>query len=311
LTDLRDMRVRFVDGREFPLSEIADLEITRGVIGINHIDGKREVKIEADVANDDVSVSDVTSALKTEIVPNILQSYPEVSALYEGQNREQEKSVTSIQTVGSIILALMFFCVALTFRSTSQAAVVFALIPFSMIGVGWGHYLMGAPISLFSILGVIALIGVLVNDSLVLVTTYNSFLEEGYSQMDAIYEAGVSRFRPIVLTTFTTFAGLAPLLFEKSLQAQFLIPMAISVSYGLLAVTVANLILLPVLLIVANRFKVYASYLWNGVKPNYESVESAVRTESGYEFLWYAALLFIAVALAFAFYGQQIIQFFN
>lgn len=311
LTDLRDMRVRFLDGREFPLSEIADLEITRGVIGINHIDGKREVKIEADVANDEVSVSDITSALKTEIVPNILKNYPQVSALYEGQNREQEKSVTSIQTVGSIVLALMFFCVALTFRSTSQAAVVFALIPFSMIGVGWGHYLMGAPISLFSILGVIALIGVLVNDSLVLVTTYNSYLEEGYTQMDAIYEAGVSRFRPIVLTTFTTFAGLAPLLFEKSLQAQFLIPMAISVSYGLLAVTVANLILLPVFLIVVNRFKVYATYMWNGVKPSNESVESAVRTESGYEFLWYAALLFIAVALAFAFYGQQIVQLFN
>ncbi|GAB5551663.1 MAG: efflux RND transporter permease subunit [Saprospiraceae bacterium] len=311
LTDLRDMRVRFLDGREFPLSEIADLDITRGVIGINHIDGKREVKIEADVANDEVSVSDVTSALKTEIVPNVLKNYPQVSALYEGQNREQEKSVSSIQTVGSIILALMFFCVALTFRSTSQAAVVFALIPFSMIGVGWGHYLMGAPISLFSILGVIALIGVLVNDSLVLVTTYNSYLEEGYTQMDAIYEAGVSRFRPIVLTTFTTFAGLAPLLFEKSLQAQFLIPMAISVSYGLLAVTVANLILLPVFLIVVNRFKVYATYMWNGVKPSYESVESAVRTESGYEFLWYAALLFIGVALAFAFYGQQIVQLFS
>lgn len=311
LTDLRDMRVRFLDGREFPLSEIADLDISRGVIDINHIDGKREIKIEADVANDEVSVSDLTTTLKTEIIPTVLKGYPSVSALYEGQNREQEKSVKSIQTVGIIILALMFFCVALTFRSTSQAAVVFALIPFSMIGVGWGHYLMGAPISLFSILGVIALIGVLVNDSLVLVTTYNSYLEEGYTQMDAIYEAGVSRFRPIVLTTFTTFAGLAPLLFEKSLQAQFLIPMAISVSYGLLAVTVANLILLPVFLILVNRFKVYASYMWNGVKPSNESVESAVRTEAGYEFLWYAALLFIAVALAFAFYGQQIVQWFS
>jgi multidrug efflux pump subunit AcrB len=311
LTDLSKMRVRFLDGREFPLSEIADLEVSRGVIGINHIDGKREIKIEADVANDEVSVSDITTSMKTEIIPNVLKNYPTVSALYEGQNREQEKSVSSIQTVGLIIMGLMFFCVALTFRSTSQAAVVFLLIPFSMIGVGWGHWLMGAPISLFSILGVIALIGVLVNDSLVLVTTYNSLLEEGYSQMDAVYEAGVSRFRPIILTTFTTFAGLAPLLFEKSLQAQFLIPMAISVSYGLLAVTVANLLLLPVFLIVSNRFKVYASYLWNGIKPSYESVESAVRTETGYEFLWYAALAFVAIALVFAFYGQQIVQLFS
>ncbi len=310
ITDLQNMRVRFADGREFPLSEIATLDVQRGIIGINHIDGKQEIKIEADVANDDVSVSDVTSRLKEEIIPGVLANYPTVSALYEGQNREQEKSVNSIQTVGVIILALMFFCVALTFRSISQTFVVFMLIPFSMIGVGWGHYLMSTPISLFSILGVIALIGVLVNDSLVLVTTYNSLLEEGKSQMDAIYEAGVSRFRPIVLTTFTTFAGLAPLLFEKSLQAQFLIPMAISVSYGLLAVTIANLILLPVFLILANRFKVYATWMWNGVKPNYESVEAAVRTESGYEFLWYAALVFVTIALAFAFYGQQIVQVF-
>lgn len=310
LKDLSNMRVRFLDGREFPLSEIADLEVERGVIGINHIDGKREIKVEADVANDEVSVSEITTAIKTEIVPTVLKDYPGVSALYEGQNREQEKSVTSIRKVGVIILALMFFAVALTFRSISQTTVVFLLIPFSMIGVGWGHYLMGTPISLFSILGVIALIGVLVNDSLVLVTTYNGYLEEGDSQMDAVFKAGVSRFRPIVLTTFTTFAGLAPLLFEKSLQAQFLIPMAISVSYGLLAVTVANLILLPVFLIVANRFKVYVTWLWNGVKPSYESVEAAVRTESGYEFLWYAALVFIAIALAFSFYGQQIAQIF-
>jgi len=311
LTDLEAMRVRFLDGREFPISEIADLEVDRGVIGINHIDGKREIKVEADVSSDEVSVSDVTSALKTNIIPEVLKRYPGVQALYEGQNREQEKSVTSIQQVGSIVLALMFFCIALTFRSTSQALVVFLLIPFSMIGVGWGHYLMGAPISLFSILGVIALVGVLVNDSLVLVTTYNSYLEEGYSQMDAVYEAGVSRFRPIILTTFTTFAGLAPLLFEKSLQAQFLIPMAISVSYGLLAVTVANLLLLPVFLIVINRFKVYATWLWKGVKPSNESVESAIRTETGYEFLWYIAMVFVAIALAFSFYGQQIVQLFS
>ena len=189
----------------------------------------------------------------------------------------------------------MFFVVALTFRSVSQTLVVFSLIPFSFIGVGWGHYIMGAPISLFSGLGIIALAGVLVNDSLVLVTTYNKLLEQGRSQMDAIYEAGISRFRPIILTTFTTFAGLAPLLFEKSLQAQFLIPMAISLSYGLLAVTVINLIWLPVLLVITNRFKVYASYLWNGTKPPLEAVEPVFRKDNGYEFLWYVLLGLLAV----------------
>lgn len=303
ITQLQDMRVRFADGREFPLSEVATLEIKRGVININHIDGKREIKIEADVANDDVSVSDLTSSLKEEIMPAILSDYPGVSALFEGQNREQQKSAKSIQLVGTVVLALMFFVISLTFRSVGQTLTVFLLIPFGIIGVGWGHWLMGLPISLFSFLGIIALIGILVNDALVLVTTYNKLIESGRPQMDAIYEAGLSRFRPIVLTSVTTFAGLAPLLLEKSLQAQFLIPMAIAVSFGLLAITVVILVLLPVFLIVANRFKVYASYAWNGVKPDYEAVESALRRETGYEFLWYVLFAFIAIAGAVAAWG--------
>ncbi len=277
IAHLEDMRVRFADGREFPVSEVANLEIKRGVIGINHLDGQREIKVEADVANDEVSVSDITTNLKEELIPSILADYPSVTARYEGQNREQEKSAKSMATVGTIVLALMFFVIALTFRSISQTVVVFLLIPFTMIGVGWGHWFMGAPISLFSILGIIALIGVMVNDTLVFVATYNDYLREGRQQMDALFQAGTSRFRPIVLTSVTTFAGLAPLLLEKSLQAQFLIPMAISVSFGLLAITVLILILLPVMLIINNRIKVLWNRLWNAKKVSYEDVEPAAR----------------------------------
>jgi multidrug efflux pump subunit AcrB len=301
ITQLSEMRVRFPDGKEFPLSEIAELEIKRGIININHIDGKREIKIEADVSNDDVSVSDITSSLKSDIVPTILSKYSTVDAQYEGQNREQEKSARSIQTVGAIVMALMFFIIALTFRSIGQTLAVFLLIPFGIIGVGWGHWIMGLPISLFSALGIIALIGILVNDALVFITTYNSMVEEGKTHMDAIYETGLSRFRPILLTTITTFAGLAPLLFEKSLQAQFLIPMAISVSFGLLVITAVILVLLPVLLILLNRFKVYSTYMWNGVKPSYESVESALRKETGYEFWWYVLFTVIGIVALLAF----------
>ena len=306
ITQLEDMRIRFPDGREFPLSEIANLEIKRGVISINHIDGKQEIKVEADVTNDEVSVSDITASLKSNIVPEVLRDYPTVTALYEGQNRQQEKSVNSIQIVGTVILALMFFVIALTFRSISQTVAVFMLIPFGMIGVAWGHWLMGLPMSLFSALGIIALIGILVNDTLVFVTTYNSLIEDGKSQMEAIYETGVSRFRPIVLTTVTTFAGLAPLLFEKSLQAQFLIPMAISVSFGLLVITVIILLLLPVLLIIMNRFKVYASYIWNGVKPSLEDVEPATSANGGYQYLWYIFLVFAGFGLLIRFFGDDI-----
>ncbi len=311
ITQLESMRLRFPGDREFPLSEIANLDITRGVISINHLNGRREIQVEADIANNEVSVSDITASLKENIVPAILEDYPSVTALFEGQNREQRKSAESMQRVGVVALAIIFFIISLTFRSVSQAVVVFLLIPFSLIGVGWGHWLMGAPISLFSALGIIALIGVLVNDSLVFVTTYNDILQEGKEQMEAIYEAGLSRFRPIILTTFTTFAGLSPLLFEQSLQAQFLIPMAISVSYGLLAVTVVNLVLLPVLLIAANRFKVYLTYLWDGEKPDYRDVEGVIRKESGYEFLWYAFFVLVAIFLVFALFGNQIVNFFN
>lgn len=277
ITQLQDMRVRFLDGQEYPLSEIANLEIERGVININHLDGKREVKIEADVSNDNVSVSDLTTNLKEEILPAVLADYPGVQAKFEGQNREQEKSAKSLQTVGTVVLALMFFVIALTFRSINQTLAVFLLIPFGLIGVGWGHWLLGKPISFFSILGFIALVGILVNDALVFVSTYNDNIRDGQKQMDALYDAGLSRFRPIILTSLTTFAGLAPLLLEKSLQAQFLIPMAISVSFGLLAITFIILLVLPALLIINNRIKVYTSYAWNAKKPTYTEVEPAAR----------------------------------
>jgi len=276
LSNLENMRVRFTDGREFPLREIVNLEMGRGVIAINHFNGKREVKVDADVSSDKVSISDITANLKSVIVPEILARYPGVEASFEGQNREQEESASSMQVAFGIALLLMFFIIALTFRSLSQTIVVYSIIPFSIIGVGMGHYMMGLPISMLSILGVLALIGVLVNDTLVFINTYNELLGKGVAQMDAVYQAGTSRFRPIILTTLTTFAGLAPLLLEKSMQAQFLIPMAISVAFGLLIVTVVILLLLPVLLIVVNRIKVYSLYAWEGEKPSFEMVESAV-----------------------------------
>ncbi|MEM1216232.1 MAG: efflux RND transporter permease subunit, partial [Bacteroidota bacterium] len=277
IADLGEMRVRFPDGRAFPLSSIADLETERGVININHIDGKREVKVEADIANDKVSVSDVTTLLQSEIVPAVLAEFPTVAAQYEGQNKEQAKSAESISIVGPLTMGLMFLIIAFTFRSVGQTIVVLLLIPFAFIGVGWGHWVMEAPISLFSFLGIIALIGILVNDSLVFVSTYNDELREGKDQMEALYRAGTSRFRPIVLTTVTTFAGLAPLMLERSLQAQFLIPMAISVSFGLLAATVVILLLLPVFLIMLNRWRTGLSWVWNARKPAYKEVEPAYK----------------------------------
>jgi len=303
ISKLEDMRVRFVDGREFPISEIADLSINRGVININHLDGKREIRIEADAANSGVSVSDVTATVKDELVPSVLAKYPDVSASYEGQNREQARSQSSIQSTMPIIFGMMFFVIALTFRSISQTVAVFILFPFGFIGVVLGHYIMGYPISFLSILGVIALIGILVNDALVFIATYNNNLKDGMPQMQALFQAGVSRFRPIVLTTVTTFAGLAPLLLETSLQAEFLKPMAVAVSFGLLIVTTIILTLLPAMLVSINRFKVMASWAWNGEKPTYEAVEPATAESGGYGYLWYPILIILAIQLYVGFLG--------
>ncbi|MDG1297700.1 MAG: efflux RND transporter permease subunit [Saprospiraceae bacterium] len=280
ISNLLNMRIRLGNGVEYPLSELADVSIGRGVVSINHLNGKREIRIESEISNDNVSVSDITASLKNDIIPEILEEYPSVSALFEGQNREQEKSQNSMAKIMPILLGLMVFCIALTFRSIMQTLAVFLLIPFAFIGVAWGHWAVGIPISLFSVLGIIALIGILVNDALVFVATYNNNLQDGQKQMDALVDAGLSRFRPIILTSITTFAGLFPLLLEKSLQAQFLKPMAVSVSFGLLLITVIILLMLPVFLVIVNRVKYYVASFF-GKTVSYESVEPSALNLDG------------------------------
>lgn len=277
IADLQNMRIRLADDVEYPLSEIVDLKPQRGVIAINHVNGKREVKVEADVSNNSVSVSDVNGRVQEVILPAILDKYPGVSTVTDGQVRNQEKTAASAAIVVPIVFALMFFVIALTFRSVLQATVLFLLIPFGFIGVIWGHWLMDKPISLFSILGVIALVGIIVNDGLVFVASYNDNIRAGMTMMEALRDTGRSRFRPILLTSVTTFAGLAPLLLNKSRQAQFLIPMAISVAFGLLAITFILLILLPAMLVLLNRWRYNLNRAMTGERPDYHEVEPAYK----------------------------------
>jgi len=289
ISDLADMRIRSADGKSIPLSELATFETKRGVIDIYHLEGEREVRIEADLLNDKVSVSDITSDIKTLIVPEVLKDFPGVRASYEGEEREQKKTQASIQIVMPMIFLMMLFVIILTFKSVSQALIVFALIPFGFIGVGLGHYVQGLPISLFSILGVIALIGIFVNDALVFITTFNDKIREGKSLEVAVIETGKSRFRPILLTSITTIAGLAPLILEKSFQAQFLIPMAISVAYGLLIGTFILLVLIPALLMISNRIKRTAMSIYEGESISAEIVEPASADRKSYFFLYLVA----------------------
>lgn len=284
INKLENMRIRVPGGGSYPLSEIATFNMDKGVIAINHQDGKREVRVEADISSNDVSAPDINTAIEEAILPGLYAQYPGLKATFEGQVRTSAKTAKSAQVAGPVVLVLMVALLVISFRSFSQASVVLLLVPLSLVGVVVGHFIHGQAISILSGLGMIALIGVLVNDSLVFISTFNRRLKEGKAFEEALYQTGLSRFRPIFLTSVTTVAGLGPLILEKSFQAQFLIPMAISIAYGLAAATVLTLLVLPTLLIIINRVKVYTKWLWQGQRPEPESVEAAVK-ETKAEFL--------------------------
>ena len=276
IKDLDDMRIVMPSGERVPFSEIGTYEIERGEIAINHLNGKREIQITADMKSPGESATDILDDIKTNLMPEISSKYPTVSALYEGQNREAKKTTDSVNLVGPIILMLIYMTIAFTFRSYSQPILLILMVPFSLIGVVWGHYFHNFPINILSWLGIIALIGIMVNDGLVLIGKFNTYLKEGQKFDEALVNAGKSRFRAIFLTSLTTIAGLAPLLLEKSRQAQFLKPMAISISYGIAIATVLTLVMLPLLLSVSNSIKVFIKWLKTGEKVTNEEVERAI-----------------------------------
>ena len=277
IKNLDNMRIATSTGSKVAFSEIATYEIERGEILINHLNGLREIKIDADLKDAKTSASDVLADIKETVMVDLLEKYPNVTALYEGQNREASKVMGSVPVVGGIILLLIYIVIVFTFRSYGQPFMLLLMVPFSFVGVGWGHFIHDFPVNILSMLGIIALIGIMVNDGLVLISKFNSYLKEGMHFDEALFQAGKSRFRAIFLTTITTVAGLTPLIFETSRQAQFLIPMAISIAYGIIIATFLTLLTLPILLSVSNASKVYIKWFFTGVKPTKESVERAIK----------------------------------
>ncbi len=278
ISNLDDMRITTMTGDRIPFGEIASYEIKRGTVGISHLNGKREIKVEADLMDENTSATDMMAEVSGNIVPDIIAKYPSVTVKYEGQNREAQKTQKSAKVVLSVAFFLIFAVITFTFRSFGQTSLIMMLIPFSSVGVIWGHWAHDMQVNILSGLGIVALVGILVNDSLVLVGKMNSYLKEGMKFDDALIRAGFSRFRPIFLTSLTTVAGLAPLIFfEKSLQAQFLIPMAISIAYGITYSTLLTLLLLPVLLKSFNRFKLFIHWVWEDEWLEPEQVERAIK----------------------------------
>ncbi|WP_370479887.1 efflux RND transporter permease subunit [Tamlana flava] len=279
INNLDDMRIVTPSGERVTLKDIATYSIQRGDVAINHLEGQREIQVSADLKDPSNSATDILDDIKNNILPEIKSKYPTISASFEGQNREATKLSNSLKRAGIPILLLIYITIAFTFRSYSQPLLLLLLVPFSLTAVGWGHWLLGFPVNVLSLLGIIALIGIMVNDGLVLIGKFNTNLKEGMPFDLALSEAGKSRFRAIFLTSLTTIAGLAPLLLEKSRQAQFLKPMAISISFGIGYATILTLLVLPLFLSFSNEIKKNVKWLATGNDVTKEEVERAIKEQ--------------------------------
>ncbi len=277
LGKLEEMRIKTAQGESYPFTEVANYTIERGIDAINHYDGAREIRVEADLADQNVAVTPLFEEIKSDVIPKVLDAHPSVRVEYLGQAQRQEELFADAPLVFAIALFLMFLVLTLTFRSLPQAFVMVPLILLGLMGAIWGHGIHGKPVSLLSMFGLLAVTGIVINDAVVFVAKFNLNLKEGMKVYQAVYQAGLARFRPIILTSITTVAGLYPLILAQSRQAQFLIPMAISVVYGVLFGTFFILLFLPAILLVLNEIRRLLYWFWNGERITSELVEPSVR----------------------------------
>jgi len=254
LASLEMMKLRAPGGAEVPFYNVAEVKTGRSFSAINRVDRKRTLNIRADINKKTVNSVDLNSDIK-EYLSGLLRSYPGVNYSLEGEAREQSKSFGSLFSGILFVLFVMYALLAIPFKSYLQPLIVMSVIPFGLIGAIIGHFIIGIGLSMLSIFGMLALTGVVVNDSLVMVDYVNRRRKEGIALADAVQMAGVARFRAILLTSLTTFCGLVPLIFEKSTQAQFLIPMAVSLGFGVLVATVFTLFLVPASYMILEDFK--------------------------------------------------------
>lgn len=247
-TDVINARVRSSDGTVVPLSSVAELSYGYTRDSITRIDSKRAVYISSDVDKEVLSATELVERLRSDVAPQLKRQFPGLDIHFAGEAEEQAETATSMEKMFALALLAIYMLIAIPLRSYVQPLVIMMAIPFGVVGAVLGHWLNDLPLGILSLNGIIALSGVVVNDSLLLVARFNEIRSEHDSLQSAITEACSSRLRAVLLTSVTTFAGLMPLLGETSLQAQFLIPAAVSLGYGILFATVITLILIPALL---------------------------------------------------------------
>ena len=252
--NLEDMRIRTPAGSEVPFTSVATFEIDRGYSQINRIDGQRVVNVLGDIDRERVTPEEINTSIVTEIIPALRAKYPSVTVQQSGEQEERLKSMVGLAYGALIALIGIYALLAIPLKSYLQPLVIMSVIPFGAVGAIVGHWIMGSQLMFFSLLGIVALSGVVVNASLVFVDYINRRRREGMSLEEAVFNAGVVRFRPILLTSTTTFVGLLPLMFSQNPTTFFIIPMAISLAFGVLFATAITLLLVPGLYVIVEDF---------------------------------------------------------
>ncbi len=255
LADIENMRIRLSDGTEIPFKTVAEVHYGRGYATIRRVDRRRVVTVTADVDEAVANTGEINKDLQAKVLPRLIRQYPGLQYRFAGEQRERNESLGSLKTNFLIAMLAIYGLLAVQFRSYAQPLIIMSAIPFGIVGATIGHLLMGFNLSILSMFGIVALSGVVVNDSLIMIDLINRERKSGIELSQVIRDCVTRRFRPIILTTLTTFFGLMPMLLERSLQARFLIPMAISLAFGVMFATLITLFLVPSLYMVLEDIK--------------------------------------------------------
>jgi len=273
--DLLDVKIRTQKGA-YPLSQVAHIYPTEASLNVNHINGRRTIRVDADLADPSLSAPAILADIRENTLSPLEKEFPSVQFVIEGQNRESAKVTEAMQAVAPIILLVILALMVINFQSFSQTFLVLLTLPFAFTGVVIGHWVHGATMNIFSLIGMIALIGILINNLLVLITAFNDNLKAEMSFEEALRDAVRSRFRPILLTTLSTVAGLIPMIFVGGLASAFLKPPAIAIAYGLTFGLLISLTLAPAFLVIFNNTKFTILKLFSKEPETQESIEPAV-----------------------------------
>jgi multidrug efflux pump subunit AcrB len=255
IADLEQMYIRTPSGTEVPFFSVADVEVGTSYSTIVRENRKRAITVTADADLALIEPAKVIQEIRADFMPELVAKYSGVDFELEGASLEEQKLLKNILVASVIALFLIYALIAIPLHSYSQPIIIMSVIPFGLIGAIVGHIVFGKAVSMMSLFGLIALAGVVVNDSLIMMDFINKARQEGLNRFDAVIQSGTARFRAIILTSLTTAGGLLPIMLETSTQAQFVIPMAISMSFGIIFATVITLFLIPCLYLLLLDFK--------------------------------------------------------